>query len=483
MLFAAAHIGPAAACGGEQLHNLDSTGSAQTSGTADSMTAPDPTETSGAATTTSNSSSTADTTSSDEDTTADGDTTGGHPTIDCTLLDCRYVLASAPPGGDGSSWIDATIALPDELERGAVYFVGAGAYPAYTFDDAPSGDLVTTVVKATLDDHGTDVGWDDAYGAAQASFDSALVIEQGSFVFDGRVRDELDWFDGDAYGFRIAHAEQDQNIIIADYGVSIDHVEIRHVFVDAIVENLPDVTIRRYAIDTDGFDGGSTATNLRFHRMYVRGSNNVWFLRTTSGAIVEYCASDGAAGNAANHGEIVNLYYSGSDAIVRHNRWRNAFLGPGGLGTALVAITQADGLQFYGNVAWDFAVGDGAIGFDGFASSGNRVHHNTFVGNMGFNAGTAFGDGTDNLVYNNLWVDAGTVNLAGLHDFNGFGDDSDRGEANAQLGVTRSIFVDPDAGDFHLVRNTAPGMPLGRPWDVDADGDPRTTPSRGAYEY
>ncbi len=410
-----------------------------------------------------------------------GGSGGGEPT-DCTQVPCRYVLAGASGSGDGSDWGNAYPALPPDLERGATYFVGVGAYPAYTFDDPLDGVLVTTIKKATAGDHGTDVGWVAGH-AAQASFDSTLVFAQGDYVLDGNGRDEADWFDGDAYGFRVAHAGQDQNVVIASYGVSIDNVALRHVFVDAIVEGLPDTTIRRYAIDTDGFDGGTTATNLLFHRMLVRGSNNVWFLRTTSGAIVEYCASEGAANNSANHGEIVNLYYSGNGAIVRYNHWRDAFLGPGGGGTALVAITQADGLEFYGNVAHDFAVGDGAIGFDGFSSSGNRVYNNTFVNNLGFNAGTAFGAGTDNLVYNNLWVNAGTVNLAGTHDFNAFGDDDARGEPNAQTNVSSAIFVDAAGGDFHLSANTSPGTPLEDPYDVDPDGEPRVTWSRGAFEH
>lgn len=409
--------------------------------------------------------------------------TGDEPTIDCTQVPCHYVLAAAAGSGNGSDWTHAYPALPPELERGATYFVGAGSYPPCTFDDPVDGALVVTIRKARPDDHGTDTGWDDAYGTARASFDSPLVFVESHFTFDGATRNEADWFDGDAYGFHLAHAGEDTNIVIANLGVSIDDVTISHVFVDAIVEDLPDTTIRRYAIDTDGFDGGTTATNLRFVRMFVRGSNNVWFLRTTDGAIVEYCASDGAASNSANHGEIVNLYYSGNNAIIRHNYFRNAFLGPGGGGTALVAITQADGLQFYGNVARDFAVGDGTIGFDGYASSNNRVYHNTFVGNQGLNAGTAFGEGTDNLVYNNLWIDAGTVNLAGEHDFNAFGDDNPRGERNAQTNLTNAIFVDAAAGDFHLGMNTAPGMPLARPYDEDPDGAPRQTWSRGAFEY
>ncbi|MGE0786629.1 MAG: hypothetical protein AB7S26_13240 [Sandaracinaceae bacterium] len=329
---------------------------------------------------------------------------GGPPGTDCAAMACYYVREGA--SGDGSSWASAFPALPPTLVRGATYFVAAGTYPAYTFDDALDGTRRITIKRALEGDHGTAEGWDSTYGMGQATFDSTLVFESGHYVLDGQVRDEADWFDGTAYGFRVAHAGRDQNIVIARYGISIDDVSIRYVFVDAIVGDLPATTIRRYAIDTDGFDGGSTATGLVFHRMFVRGSNNVWFLRTTDGAVVEYSASDGAQSNDANHGEIVNLYYSGENAVIRYNQFRNAFITGGG-GTALVAITQADGLRFYGNVSYDFRVGDGAVGFDGYSSSHNRIHHNTFVHNRGYNAGFVFGSGTDNLAYNNLWVDGG----------------------------------------------------------------------------
>ena len=271
----------------------------------------------------------------------------------------HYVRANATGSGNGSDWNNAYRSLPATLKRGDVYYVASGNYPAYKFDDAQSGNAVITIKKATATDHGTATGWNAAYGNGQAVFNSELEFQRGYYVFDGQVRNEADWFDGASYGFRIAHNNKDRNIVISG-GSASSNISIKHVFVDAIYKNLPSNTVRRYAIDTDTY-GGSHAPNLVFHKMYVYGSNNVWFLRTTNGAIVEYSASNGAASNAANHGEIVNLYYSGNNAIIRHNQWKNAFVGNGG--TALVAITHADGLQFYGNVVSDFEVGDGAIGF------------------------------------------------------------------------------------------------------------------------
>jgi hypothetical protein len=393
-----------------------------------------------------------------------------------------YVRAGAAGANNGTDWANAYTSLPASLVRGSTYYIASGNYPSYTFKDLQSGDLVITIKKAVETDHGTNVGWQPAYGAGQAVFNSVLRFERGYYVLDGQVRNESNWFDGNAYGFRVNHNNRDQNIVISG-GSSSSNITIKHVFVDAIYKNLPSQTVRRYAIDTDTY-GGSIATNLRFHRMYVYGSNNVWFLRSTKGTVVEYSASDGAASNAANHGEIVNLYFGVNDAIIRFNRWRNAFIGYGG--TALVAITQSNGLQFYGNIVSNFEVGDGAIGFDGYSSSRNRVYNNTFIGGVGYNSGTAWGSGTDNLVHNNLFINCKTVNLAGTHDYNGFSDSNSRGELHAQINVPTSIFVDYVGGDFRLKSPTVTGMTLPSPYNVDLLGTTRGIMegwSIGAYQY
>ena len=207
----------------------------------------------------------------------------------------RYVRAGATGAGNGTDWSNAYAALPDTLVRGDTYYIAGGSYPAYTFNDPQSGSLVTTIKKAIVSDHGTDAGWQSGFGSAQATFNSTLQFQTGNYVLDGQYRNESNWFDGASYGIRIAHNNQDQNIIISG-GTSSSNITVKHVFVDAIYQNLPtSTTLRRYAIDTDTY-GGSVATGLVFTRMYVYGGNNVWFLRTTNGAIVEYSASDGVSG-------------------------------------------------------------------------------------------------------------------------------------------------------------------------------------------
>jgi hypothetical protein len=394
----------------------------------------------------------------------------------------KYVRVSASGSNNGTDWTNAYTSLPAVLVRGDTYYVASGSYAAYTFDDPQSGTLTITVKKATATDHGTDVGWQAAFGTSQAIFNSVIKFQTGYYVLDGQTRNEADWFDGPSYGFRINNNNMDQNIVISG-GSASSNIAVKYVFVDAIYKNLPtSTTLRRYSIDTDTY-GGTIATNLLFHRMYVYGGNNVWFLRTTNGAIVEYSASNGVDGNAANHGEIVNLYYSGNNAVIRYNQWKNAFTSGGG--TALVAITYADGLQFYGNVVANFMVGDGVVGFNGYYSSHNRVYNNTIIDGLGA-CGTPWGSGTDNLVYNNLFINCRTVNIEGTNDYNGFSDSNGHGEAHAQVNIPTSIFANYSGGNFKLATETRAGMLLGPPFNKDLLGNTRGadgTTSLGAFEF
>lgn len=397
----------------------------------------------------------------------------------------HYVRADATGANNGSDWANAYKTLPSTLVRGDIYYVADGAYAARTFADPVSGSTPITIKKATVADHGTNTGWSNTYGDGQAVFGN-FTFKTSHYVIDGQTRNENDWFDKNAYGFSIGTSSSQQQIIIKNYGKAPSNITIKYVYVPGWSAPLPSTTQRIYAIDIDDYDGGSVSTGLVFSRMFVSKSNNVWFLRTTNGAIVEYSASDGTMNNSANHGEIVNLYYSGNNAVIRYNKFRNAYIDGGGGGTALVAITQANGLQFYGNIAWNFSTGDGAIGFNGYSSSNNRIYNNTFINGSGYNSGMRFGSGTNNVTYNNLFVNCRTVAIEGTHDFNAFSDSNNRGEANAQVNVSTAIFANYSANDFRLVSDTAAGKAMVAPYNIDMLGATRGEDgafSRGAFEF
>ncbi|MGZ3815536.1 MAG: hypothetical protein ACXWRZ_02625 [Bdellovibrio sp.] len=408
----------------------------------------------------------------------------------------HYVRSGATGLGNGNDWTNAYSDLPVNLVRGDTYYIATGNYNEHTFEDPESGSAIITIKKAIPSDHGTDTGWQAIYGTGQAVFNSILTFNTGNYIFDGQIRNELNWFDGSSYGFQVYHNNTlDQNIVIGpNGGPAANNITIQNVYINAPYHNLPtNQTIRQLAIDTDTY-GGPQHSRLIFRRMYVYGSNNVWFLRSTDGAIVEYSASYGAASNGMNHGEVVNLYYSGVNAIIRFNQFKEEFIGDGG--TALVAITAGgDGLQFYGNVADHFQVGDASVGFDGYGkgytSNHNRVYNNTFANSVGYNAGTAWGGGVDNLVYNNLFINCPIVSfdsqgLGSADDYNGFSDSDAHGEQNAMINISTSVFKNYSSGDFRLASPVGPGLTLTSPYNFDLSAITRGADGfwdLGAFEY
>jgi hypothetical protein len=102
------------------------------------------------------------------------------PPVVCTG-NCRYVRAGAT--GQGTSWGDAFGELPASLERGSIYFIAAGSYPAYTFDD-PDGAPIR-VLRATAADHGDDAGWVPADADGAAVF-GPIAFTTSDYELDGR---------------------------------------------------------------------------------------------------------------------------------------------------------------------------------------------------------------------------------------------------------------------------------------------------------
>jgi hypothetical protein len=96
----------------------------------------------------------------------------------------RYVRSGGSGRRDGSDWANAFDGLPATLERGTVYWVGAGSYGGYTFDDGASGASGITVRKATAQAHGADSGWSAAYGSGQAVF-GPLRFTGSRYTLDG----------------------------------------------------------------------------------------------------------------------------------------------------------------------------------------------------------------------------------------------------------------------------------------------------------
>src|SRR5205807_5270977 len=92
----------------------------------------------------------------------------------------HFVRAGATGNGSGSDWTNAYRDLPAGLVRGDTYYVAAGNYGSHTFNDSVSGTSVITIQRATVADHGTEVGWSSSYDG-QAAWNDAQWTFNRSF--------------------------------------------------------------------------------------------------------------------------------------------------------------------------------------------------------------------------------------------------------------------------------------------------------------
>jgi hypothetical protein len=129
----------------------------------------------------------------------------------------RYVRPEGGGAEDGSSWGNAFRGLPTVLERGVVYWVSAGDYGSYTFDDGARGQSDITVRKATARAHGSDAGWNARYGNGQAVF-GPLRFKSSRYTVDG----------GEPNGLKTVGQMGTEAVVQIDGS----HIVLRHVEID-----------------------------------------------------------------------------------------------------------------------------------------------------------------------------------------------------------------------------------------------------------
>lgn len=110
----------------------------------------------------------------------------------CTIVLCAasvlgadfYCGVSATGNGSGSDWNNQCAFMSTTTNRGNTYWLADGSYGGRNFNRAVSGTLVITIKKATVADHGTATGWDNAYGDGQAFFGS-IAVNSDYWVING----------------------------------------------------------------------------------------------------------------------------------------------------------------------------------------------------------------------------------------------------------------------------------------------------------
>jgi len=108
----------------------------------------------------------------------------------------KYLREGATGTGSGDDWTNAyTSAVTAEtaLNRTTqtTLWVADGTYGAVTFNTATSGTTLIYIKKATVAAHGTETGWDNAYGDGVATFTASgtvIEFETAYWTFDGVSR-------------------------------------------------------------------------------------------------------------------------------------------------------------------------------------------------------------------------------------------------------------------------------------------------------
>lgn len=274
----------------------------------------------------------------------------------------RYVRPGGGGARDGSDWANAFDGLPSSLERDTVYWVGAGNYGGYTFDDGASGTLGITVRKATAQIHGSDTGWNAAYGSGQAVF-GPLRFVTGRYTLDGTEPNGLKTvgqmgtkatadIDGDYIVLR--HVEIDGGLqksngkqtaggcngsnVDGDY-VVFDRCEIHNAADDGLglyANHVKVLYSKIHDLDGCGTDGGcGPCFNGHSDGLEVSGVSNielignmVYDVRSTGGLFM-----DDFSGGSANLVMYNNVFYTPKSGFA-------------------VYLKEVDGAKVHNNVMW-----------------------------------------------------------------------------------------------------------------------------------
>lgn len=398
-----------------------------------------------------------DTTDTSDDTTDDGP-----PPVVCEG-DCHYVRAGS--SGSGADWADAMAALPDVLEAGHVYFVAAGEYGGYTFDDGSDPATPTRIVRATASDHGTDDGWDPTYADGVAQY-GPLVFSAPGVAFDGRG------------ATRVVGAFEGTVVVI-----EASDVEVRGNDVDGAFA-APDGSHTEGACTGMSISGdrvtvaGNVIHDVADDGVSIAGSTEASFVGNTVHAL-HACGTDGGCGPCYNgHSDGIEIYDIHDSELVGN----------------LVYDVRSTAALFFGNWADDLGEGPSEYctnlliannllyapetGFVAYIedASGIVVVNNVMWGsNQGAYGGLAIGVDVEDLeLWNNAIVSINYAHLGSSHDAAEHrGDYNLFGKSNGQWvdGANDVIAADPGFAGIGGIDDPAVEAPVPEDF-VPMDGSP-----------
>lgn len=344
-----------------------------------------------------------------------------------------YVRAGAAGRNDGSDWNHAWTTMPETLERGATYYIADGVYSSYTFNDAELGGEYITVKKASVREHGTDVGWDPVYGDGTAEF-SPLSITTGYWIIDGSYRASKD----SGHGFRISISGeqggrvQEHGITVANGSNKINNIAVKYTAFVGDFYGYPEGWIDNRGWECWAVKNGYEQTNGGTH-IYI-GFCYFYHLigpmqrtRNVGEVVIEHnFYSDNKSYQGGPHGDAVQLWGANNGVDYAHNIVirNNEFHEIGGTAVLNLAWGVND-IHFYGNLIYfednttlkSFGAGY-VYAYDGDVGA-LYVYNNTAY-NGPSKVGLQTGSGyvlinTEQYAYNNVWLNCTATNAVGIN--------------------------------------------------------------------
>jgi hypothetical protein len=403
-----------------------------------------------------------------------------------------YVRQGA--GGTGSDWTNAYSSLPATLVRGATYYVAAGSYAGYTFDDAVSGSTPITVRKATAGDHGTASGWQSAYGNP-AVFTGTLHFRTSHVVVDGQTR-HADWRSGYGFSIDVSRAGGSYGVEVGiPFELAVSHITVRYVEIRGTGDRTDQYNDR-------GFITALGSSNVTISSSYIhdQGESNLHLFRTTN-VTIEYTLIARNHSSPAQHAEGIAAPEGTSGFILRHSVMEDiegtAFIGTPTGGHPGCGGTEQRDWYLYGNVFLRRAGSTSGTGggivyvFDHRHGGDFHFYNNTIVNTSSGFVGFDGACGEAMHVQNNLWYGIETTvyptaNVSNLTWSHNAYFSTATGDPDADMQISAANpFLNWMGDDFRLAAATSPGVVLRAPYHVDAAGVVRGSDGvwdRGALE-
>lgn len=393
-----------------------------------------------------------------------------------------FVRQGATGNGSGADWNNALTNIPSTPVRGNVYYIADGAYSfPYPLATPANGTQTIEFRKCSATDGISSVatGFQAAYCDGQATFNS-VKLDTSYWIFNGAYRNELNWSQGSAYGFRIAGFETRSDFSGTDRVA--DHVTIKYVDIGPDDGNTNQQGYSGAVIYVGGFD--RIGEKWTIQRNYIHNGRAIGQMAGTDGFLWEY---NWIAKNWEKTG--IRQQVRGTNMVYRYNVFKDTCQGNSfdATATSCTAILgwygngpgseSFFGSKVYGNLFIDtrgtvfysdatIFMGDARSGYQDDCSN-CEIFNNTFVGMAKYDPSSKvgfkfIGTTTGTAARNNIFYDVGSstpfCQAAAC-------------SANPKI-TSASAFVGAASGNFHLSSSGAAGsgFVLGAPYDKDMDG-------------